>query len=118
MKGDFSRFSYDPQRHYTRVLMQQGRVQTDADWNEQADIVAQRHQKSLRDVIGRVGVPRDRAGFGIRGHGGLRSDGVKNYLEVRATRALHFAGDNYAVEGWIKLQPGKHGMTIVSRLNH
>lgn len=118
MKGDFSRFSYDPQRHYTRVLMQQGRVQTDADWNEQADIIAHRHQTSLRDVIGRVGVPRDRPGFGIRGHGGLQFDGIGNYLEVRATRALRFAGDNYAVEGWIKVQPGKHGMTVVSRLNH
>lgn len=38
MKGDFSRNTFDPQRHFSRVLMQQGRVQLDADWNEQASI--------------------------------------------------------------------------------
>jgi hypothetical protein len=36
MKGDFSRWTFDPRRHYTAVLMQQGRVQLDSDWNEQA----------------------------------------------------------------------------------
>jgi Family of unknown function (DUF6519) len=38
MKGDFSRNTFDPQRHFSRVLMQQGRVQLDTDWNEQASI--------------------------------------------------------------------------------
>ena len=38
MKGDFSRRTFDPQKHFSRVLMQQGRVQLDADWNEQAAI--------------------------------------------------------------------------------
>ena len=38
MKGDFSRITFDPKKHYSRVLMQQGRVQLDADWNEQAAI--------------------------------------------------------------------------------
>lgn len=35
MFGDFSRDSFDACRQYTRVLMQQGRPLTDADWNEQ-----------------------------------------------------------------------------------
>ena len=30
MKGDFSRITFDPKKHYSRVLMQQGRVQLDA----------------------------------------------------------------------------------------
>ena len=34
MSGDYSRWSFDPQRHFGAVLMQQGRVHTDADWNE------------------------------------------------------------------------------------
>ena len=38
MKGDFSRLTFDPKKHYRRVLMQQGRVQVDADWNEQEAI--------------------------------------------------------------------------------
>ncbi len=39
MKGDFSRNTFDPRNHYSRVLMQQGRVLLDADWNEQTDIL-------------------------------------------------------------------------------
>ena len=30
MKGDFSRDTFDPLKHFSRVLMQQGRVQLDA----------------------------------------------------------------------------------------
>lgn len=37
-RGDFSRDSYDPLKNFSRVLMQQGRVQLDADWNEQVSI--------------------------------------------------------------------------------
>lgn len=39
MKADLTRRSFDPLNHFSRVLMQQGRVQLDADWNEQADIL-------------------------------------------------------------------------------
>ena len=35
MKGDISRETFDVAKHYSGVRMQQGRVQTDADWNEQ-----------------------------------------------------------------------------------
>lgn len=38
MKGDFTRDTFDSIRHFSRVLMQQGRVQLDADFNEQAAI--------------------------------------------------------------------------------
>ena len=38
MKGDFTRDTFDPRNNYTSVLMQQGRAQVDADWNEQAAI--------------------------------------------------------------------------------
>jgi hypothetical protein len=38
MKGDFSRFTFKKEKHYSSVRMQQGRVQLDADWNEQMDI--------------------------------------------------------------------------------
>ena len=39
MKGDFTRNTFDPDKHFLRVLMQQGRVQLDSDWNEQAAIL-------------------------------------------------------------------------------
>ena len=31
MKGDFSRRTFDPRKHYSAVLQEQGRVLTDAD---------------------------------------------------------------------------------------
>ena len=42
MKGDFSRDTFNPRKHYAGVLMQQGRVQIDADWNEQQSIARYR----------------------------------------------------------------------------
>ncbi len=63
MKGDFSRNTFDPLKHFSRVLMQQGRVQLDADWNEQADIILHYLRTLARDLIGDHGGPRD--GFSI-----------------------------------------------------
>ena len=34
MSFDTSRFTFDPRKDYAGVVMEQGRVQTDADWNE------------------------------------------------------------------------------------
>ena len=63
MKGDFSRITFDPKKHYSRVLMQQGRVQLDADWNEQAAIVLHRLETMARDLIGPFGGPVNNCGF-------------------------------------------------------
>lgn len=57
MKGDFSRFTFDSKNRYSRVLMQQGRVQLDADWNEQLDISAYRTETEITDFIGHSGAP-------------------------------------------------------------
>lgn len=65
MKGNFSRQTFDHKKHYRGVLMQQGRVQLDADWNEQQDIVRHRLETSARDAIGGSGVPDSGAGFDI-----------------------------------------------------
>ena len=35
--GDLTRSTFRAYRHYSGVRMQQGRVQLDADWNEQLD---------------------------------------------------------------------------------
>lgn len=55
MKGDFSRDTFDKMKHYRRVLMQQGRVQVDADWNEQVSILLHYMQSLARDIIGDYG---------------------------------------------------------------
>ncbi len=56
MKGDFTRFTYDPSKQYSGVLMQQGRVQVDADWNEQLEIQQGRERQTSGDVIGDAGL--------------------------------------------------------------
>jgi hypothetical protein len=66
MKGDFTRVTFDAKKHYTRVLMQQGRVQLDADWNEQASILLHYLQSLAVDLIGpHAGPYGEELGFGI-----------------------------------------------------
>ncbi|MFL5756923.1 MAG: DUF6519 domain-containing protein, partial [Chloroflexota bacterium] len=65
MKGDFTRQTFDPRRHFTTVRMQQGRVQLDADWNEEADLRLYRDETEATDVIGHCGGPLDAAAFGV-----------------------------------------------------
>jgi hypothetical protein len=65
MKGDFSRDSFDPFKHFTRVLQQQGRVQLDADWNEQAAIFWHYLRKFTKDLLGPYAGPKDNCGFGL-----------------------------------------------------
>ncbi len=65
MKGDFTRVTFEPQKRYTSVRMQQGRVQLDADWNEQADIQAYLERTEATDVIGRAGAPKTGGNFRI-----------------------------------------------------
>ena len=62
MKGDFTRVTFDPAKHYSRVLMQQGRVQLDADWNEQADILLHYLRTLAADLIGPFGAPPKKDG--------------------------------------------------------
>jgi|GEM_PF-3027495 len=61
MKGDFSRFSFDKKKRYSAVLMQQGRLQLDSDWNEQVQISEHRNTAFFRDLVGRSGTPAGNA---------------------------------------------------------
>ena len=63
MKGDFSRQTFDKVKHYAGVLMQQGRVAVDADWNEQQAITRHRTETETRDVVGLCGTPLDPPAF-------------------------------------------------------
>lgn len=65
MKGNFSRFTFDPLKHYSAVFMQQGRVQLDADWNEQQSILLHNLRTLVADLIGPHGGPIDNCGFGV-----------------------------------------------------
>jgi hypothetical protein len=63
MKADLTRCTFYPLKHFTRVLMQQGRVQLDADWNEQTAILLHYLRSLAADLIGQHGGPDD--GFAI-----------------------------------------------------
>jgi Family of unknown function (DUF6519) len=65
MKGDFSRDTFDPLKHFSRVLMQQGRVQLDSDWNEQTSLLWHFMRALATDLIGPHGGPADDCGFRV-----------------------------------------------------
>ena len=52
MYGDFSRVTYDPAKHYTSVLYQQGRVRLDAEDNELQAILRHTIRTALTEIIG------------------------------------------------------------------
>ena len=67
MKGDFTRDTFYAHKHFSRVLMQQGRVTLDADHNEQAAILLNYTRKLARDIIGPHGAPAgEDGGFKLR----------------------------------------------------
>lgn len=57
MSGDFSRWSFQPWRDFSAVLMQQGRIHTDADGNEEDVIARRRLGAETIDALGRAVVP-------------------------------------------------------------
>jgi Family of unknown function (DUF6519) len=65
MKGDFSRDTYRASSQYSRVMMQQGRVQIDADWNEQTAILLGYMRALTRDLFGAHAGPATECGFQI-----------------------------------------------------
>ncbi|MBD2099868.1 DUF6519 domain-containing protein [Leptolyngbya sp. FACHB-261] len=65
MKGDFTRSTFRSKKRYSSVRMQQGRLQLDADWNEQVDIQSDLLQTQVKDTIGLSSVSRA-AGDGFK----------------------------------------------------
>lgn len=65
MTGDFTRDSFEPARGFTRVLMQQGRPQLDADLNEQTAIFWHYMRTLVSDLVGPYAGPHHDCGFGV-----------------------------------------------------
>jgi hypothetical protein len=70
MTGDFTRNTFDPTKHYSRVMMQQGRVMLDADWNEQTSILLHYMRAVTKDIFGPHAGPALDTGFAIIGNSG------------------------------------------------
>jgi Family of unknown function (DUF6519) len=62
MKGDFGRITFDATRHMRRVLSQQGRVELEADANEQTAIILHYLEAMMTDLIGPYAAPIPPAG--------------------------------------------------------
>ena len=117
MSFDLSRVRFDARRDFLGVVMQQGRVQLDSDWNEWAAQLARRLQAGTLDTFGGNVVPRITPdGFKIEAAGGALSigpgriyvDGIlaENHgntpdawdpqlAELSGTTALDFASQPY-----------------------
>ncbi len=59
MNGDISRNTFNSLNRYTSVILQQGRVQMDADGNEQSAILLHYLRSLAADLIGQHGGPDD-----------------------------------------------------------
>jgi Concanavalin A-like lectin/glucanases superfamily/Family of unknown function (DUF6519)/Kelch motif len=107
MRGDLSRATFDAGR-YSRVVAQQGRVQLDADWNEQQAIVDRRLRTALSDLFGQrepLGIavaPHASPGFGIHVHGGCSFDGSGAGIVWDASPPSFGGADAYTIEAWLE----------------
>src|SRR5574341_1089236 len=98
MKGDFSRVTFDPKKHFRGVRMQQGRVQLDADWNENLDVLLHRIETETIDVVGACGVPVHDAGFGVVTDFNSLSQEEKDWLTAQGFNTLG-KNDFYLTQG-------------------
>jgi hypothetical protein len=57
MSFDNSRFTFDPWKNYSGVVMEQGRVQLDSDWNEWLAELNRRIQAGTLDMLGSAVYP-------------------------------------------------------------
>jgi hypothetical protein len=66
MNGDFSRFTFDPTKHFSCLWRQQGRVTLDADYNEHSAILLHYMRTLARDLIGPYAAPIEHPGFSLK----------------------------------------------------
>src|SRR3954454_5508547 len=112
MKGDFTRSTWKPEQRSRGGRQQQGRVQLDADWNEQVDIDTYLRETSLGDLIGLCGAPRTGGGFKVAltgdaadltlSAGRLYVDGILCELGQDATYTAQLAGLDPALSAALK----------------
>ncbi len=59
MPGDYTRFTFNPFEDHFGVLMQQGRVMVDSDFNEGVEMLGRQFRVRMLDTVGRCVVPRE-----------------------------------------------------------
>jgi nitrous oxidase accessory protein NosD len=97
MSVDISRHSFAPRRGYSGVLMAQGRVQLDADWNEWLAILDRRRRTGTADGLGEASVsPLTPDAFRIEVSGGALTIGIgRLYLDGYAAESFGAGADTF-----------------------
>lgn len=102
MKGDFTRLTFDKKKHYRGVLMQQGRVQLDSDWNEQVQIAEHRYSTFLGDFVGQSGAPAgDAMAFSQQSSNALNL-GSKTFITVAQLSSSLTGKAGATVQFWFR----------------
>lgn len=118
MHADLSRWMFQPERHYSRVITQQGRVSLDSDANAQASILLHYLRTLAADLIGPAGGPSGEAGFAITmagsgpdaklqiGTGRYYVDGLLCEADGTAPIDYYQQPDGYLAEAGVTTLPG------------
>ncbi|AFY34131.1 DUF6519 domain-containing protein [Calothrix sp. PCC 7507] len=109
-RGDFTRDTFDPSKNFLRVLMQQGRVQVDADLNEQVAILLHYIQTLAADLIGPHGGPVRGAGFKIT------IDPTKDISKDNVITNFNIGIGHYYVNGL--LVENRHSLEYYAQTNY
>ncbi|MBT3222635.1 MAG: hypothetical protein HN348_26465, partial [Proteobacteria bacterium] len=97
------------------MRFQQGRVQLDADFNEQVDITNDALHHRTLDLIGSSGAPKNSGGFEIRAHNILCFDGDDDYAEVGASEDFSFHGhEPFSVEMRVQAKKWERKGTLLA----
>lgn len=116
MQGDFTRLPFDPSRRDSRIYLQQGRVQLDADWNTQVDMITHYLRSGIRDLMGEHGAPAADPGFNITVTTELLFDGRDDFILIGRESSLYFKERNpFTIEVEFTPQSGDYqGGTLVA----
>ena len=94
MQGDFSRSTFDVERTFRAVLLQQGRVVLDSDVNEQAAITAHHDETRTVDVVGPAGGPLPTDGgpgpFALVDASGATPTGPTSWTALQVTPGRYY----------------------------
>ena len=97
MNGDFATITFDPARQFSRVLLQQGRMLLEADYNEQSAIHHHFLRTLITDLVGRCW----RAGDGFSLGAPTQADDfriTKGHLYIDGILCEHRQDSTYATQ--------------------
>ncbi len=114
MKADVSKIRFNPEKHYTAVVEQQGRVALDADANEQCAIDNYLRETETIDVVGQYGGPIHDPGFKITVNKNAIFIGAGRYY-VAGLLCENSAALSYDDQPYL-LNPPSSGTTLLEEL--